>query len=216
VVSALRYPAAVRAGTKFESIMSVMDVFPTLAGAAGIETKNERRLDGRDLWAGIRDGKAVPRRELLFFASETPIRGSISTTAFDDEWKLVQEIHQGLLSAEVTNHLFRIDEDPYETNDLASEHPDEVARLAQQVHHWRSRYPVAGTRSELVPPPGWRAPKDWASYPVPIEALQAEPAPGMPPDHRTKQILDWQHGEAGRLLYDCNPYPWLGGGLCRD
>ena len=77
-------------------------------------------------------------------------------------------------------------------------------------------HPIAGTRSELVPPPGWRAPKDWAGYPIPIEDLQAAPAPGMPPDPRTKQILDWQHGEAGRLLYDCDPYPWLGGGLCRD
>jgi arylsulfatase A-like enzyme len=216
VVSVMRWTGTIEAGSKFESIMSVMDVFPTLAGAAGIETRNERPLDGSNLWPAIRDGKPAPREELLFFASETPIRGTISITAFDDEWKLVQAIRQGLLSAEVTNHLFRIDDDPYEYNDLASQHPDVVARMAQSIHHWRTLYPIGGTRSELVPPPGWRAPKDWAGYPVPIEDLQEEPAMGMPPDHRTKQILDWQHGETGRLLYDCDPYPWLGGGLCRN
>jgi arylsulfatase A-like enzyme len=216
VVSAMRWSGTIEAGSKFESIMSVMDVFPTIAGAAGVETKNERPLDGTNLWPAIHEGRPAPREELLFFASETPIRGSISITAFDDEWKLVQNLKQGQLSAEVTNHLFRIDEDPYEYNDLASQHPDVVARLSQEIHHWRTRYPISGTRSELVPPPGWRAPKDWASYPVPIADLQDEPAPGMAPDHRTKQILDWQHGEAGRLLYDCDPYPWLGGGLCRD
>ncbi|MEN8158649.1 MAG: arylsulfatase [Myxococcota bacterium] len=216
VVSAMRWSGTIEAGSNFESIMSVMDVFPTLAGAAGIETKNTRRLDGKNLWPAIEAGKPASREDLLFFASETPLRGTISITAFDDEWKLVQDLKQGLLSAEVTHHLFRIDEDPYEYNDLATQHPDVVARLAQEIHHWRSRYPIAGTRSELVPPPGWRAPKDWASYPVPIEDLQDGPAPGMAPDHRTKQILDWQHGEVGRLLYDCDPYPWLGGGLCRD
>jgi arylsulfatase A-like enzyme len=216
VVSAMRWPGTIEAGAKFESIMTVMDVFPTLAAAADIETRNERRLDGRNLWPAIQGGKPAPREDLIFFASETPIRGSIAITAFDDEWKLVQDIRQGQLSAEVTNHLFRIADDPYEYNDLASQHPDVVARMAQAIHHWRTRYPIAGTRSELVPPPGWRAPRDWASYPVPIEELQDEPAPGMAPDHRTKQILDWQHGESGRLLYDCDPYPWLGGGLCRD
>jgi hypothetical protein len=28
-------------------------------------------------------------------------------------------------------------------------------------------------------------------------------------------ILDYQHGEAGRLIYDCEPRQILGGGLCK-
>jgi len=28
-------------------------------------------------------------------------------------------------------------------------------------------------------------------------------------------VLDFQHGEAGRLIYDCEPYSILGGGLCK-
>ncbi len=216
VVAALRWPAQLAAGGRYDGILSAMDVFPTLAGAAGVETGNTRPLDGRNLFPALREGRASPREELLFFASETPIRGHFHLTAFDDEWKLVQVVVQGQLSAEVTNHLFRIADDPYEYNDLASQHPEVVAKLARAIHHWRSRYPVSGTRSELVPPPGWRAPRDWASYPIPLAALQDAPAPGMPPDENTKRVLDWQHGESGRLLYDCDPYPWLGGGLCRD
>jgi arylsulfatase A-like enzyme len=166
VVAAMRWPGKIPAGTKLESIMSVMDVFPTLAEAAGVEPRNTRALDGRSLWPAITGETSTPRNEYLYFTSETPIRGSISLTAFDDEWKLVQEVRQGLLSAEVTNYLFRVGEDPYEVNNLAAEHPDVVARMADAIHRWRSLYPVAGTRSELVPPPGWRAPKDWASYPI--------------------------------------------------
>jgi len=49
---------------------------------------------------------------------------------------------------------------------------------------------------------------------VPIDKLQDETARGMAPDH-ARRILDMQHGEAGRLLYDCEPYSSLGGGLCK-
>ncbi|MEE8165812.1 MAG: arylsulfatase, partial [Myxococcota bacterium] len=194
--------------------MSVMDVFPTLAAAAGVEPQSSFDLDGRNLWSAIHEDRHVSLDEYLFFASETPIRGSFSLTAFDDEWKLVQEVRQGLLSADVTNYLFRIADDPNEYNNLAAEHPDVVAQMAEAIHIWRMRYPVAGTRSELVPPPGWRAPLDWTTYPTPLEALQDTPAPGMPPPIAIRP-LDWQHGEAGRLIYNCEPLEILGGGLCK-
>ena len=214
VVSFLRWPGVVEAGSRFDPILSVMDVFPTLAAAAGIEPGNTRDLDGRNAWPAIAGGQELPLDDYLFFASETPIRGSFSLTAFDDEWKLVQEVEQSLLSADVTNHLFRIAEDPNETNNLAAEHPEVVQELAGAIHRWRLLYPVAGTRSELVPPPGWRAPRDWASYPIPIAELLPEPAPGMPPPGALR-ALDWLHGEGGRLIYDCEPWGIVKGGLCR-
>ncbi len=214
VVSLLRWPERLKAGQTMNSTMTVMDVFPTLAEAAGIAPRNQRDFDGRSLWPAIAEGKAMARDELVFFASETPIRGRFNLTAFDDEWKLVQEVEQGLLSATVTNYLFRIKDDPYEYHNLAAKHPDVVARMAKAIHQWRMMYPVTGTRAELVPPPGWRAPLDWADYPVPLDKLQSEAAPGLPPAHAIRP-LDWQHGEAGRLIYDCEPWPWLGGGLCK-
>ena len=38
--------------------------------------------------------------------------------------------------------------------------------------------------------------------------IQVQPPYALP-------VLDYQHGEAGRLIYDCEPYSFLGGGLCR-
>jgi arylsulfatase A-like enzyme len=213
VVATMRWPGKIPAGTKLEDIMSVMDLFPTLTEAAGVKPGNTRKLDGRSLWPAMTEGKPSERDELLFFASEIPIRGAFNLTAFDDEWKLVQEVKQGLLSAEVTNHLFRIAEDPNEYNNLAAEHPDVVTRMAAAIHRWRTLHPVAGVRAELVPPPGWRAPKDWVSYPIPLDELQDAPAPGMPPANSLRP-LDWMHGEAGRLIYDCEPWI-LQGGLCK-
>jgi len=215
VVSVMRWPEKLAAASKMEQIMTAMDVFPSLAAAAEITPGNTQfTLDGKNMWPAIEAGKRVPREDLVFFASETPIRGSFMLTAFNDHWKLVQEIEQGLLSASVTNYLFDIDSDPNERNNLAAEHPKIVNSLAEEIHHWRMLYPVAGTRHELVPPPGWRAPKDWASYPRPIEETQDTPAPGMPPAFALP-ALDWQHGEAGRLIYNCEPYRLLGGGICK-
>jgi arylsulfatase B len=214
VVSVMRWPAKLEPGSSNASIMSAMDVLPTFAAAAGVPLETHFKLNGRNLWPALDAGGTQPREDYLFFASETPIRGHINTTAFNDEWKLVQEIDQGLLAADVTSHLFRISEDPNEHHNLAASHPKVVQQMSDAILRWRSLYPVSGTRSELVPPPGWRAPLDWVDYPVPVEALQAEPAPGMPPDFALP-ILDFQHGEAGRLIYDCEPYSLLGGGLCK-
>lgn len=216
VVSALRWPAKLEAGQKMGQIMTAMDVFPTLAEAAQLTPGNGQfALDGRSMWPAIAQGKTLPRQDLVFFASETPIRGSFMFTAFNDSWKLVQEVEQTLLSASVTNYLFDIDSDPNERNNLAEAHPDVVQEMAEEIHYWRTLYPVSGTRHELVPPPGWRAPKDWASYPRATEETQASPAPGMPPAFALP-ALDWQHGDAGRLIYNCEPYKVLGGGICKD
>lgn len=214
VVSVMRWPEQIEAGGKVSSIMSAMDVFPTLAAAAGIEPGNSFKLDGRNMLPAITEGKMIPRHDYLFFASETPIRGSFNLTAFNDEWKLIQEVRQGLMTAEVTNYLFNLNEDPYEYVNLSENNPRQVAKMASAIQQWRSMYPVAGTRMDLVPPPGWRAPRDWASYPRSDDELQDELAPGMPPPYALK-TLDWQHGEAGRLIYDCEPYKLLGGGLCK-
>jgi len=43
---------------------------------------------------------------------------------------------------------------------------------------------------------------------------QDQSAPGMPPAYAL-QPVDWQHGEAGRLIYNCEAYKFAGGGLCK-
>ncbi|WP_243391678.1 arylsulfatase B [Pseudohalioglobus lutimaris] len=204
-ISLLRWPERISANSKLEQIMSVMDVFPTLAEAAGIEAKNRRPLDGRSMWPAISEGKKQPREDYLYFASEIPVYGHFNLTAFNDEWKLVQEIEQGQLSIEVTNYLFRISEDPNEYDNLADEYPEKVAQLSRQIQQWRALHPINGVRGHISPPPGWRAPLDWASYPIPLSELQGEATTGAPPSETSLRGMDFLHGERGRILYDCPP-----------
>ena len=212
VVSLMRWPDRLAPGKKMSSIMTVMDIMPTLAEAANIPLLSGFPLDGRSLWPAIVNDTPSPRDDYVFFASETPIYGHFNLTIFNDEWKLVQEIDQEQVTTTVTNHLFRISEDPNEHNNLAAVHPAVVADLSARIRAWRALYPINGTRSHLMPPPGWRAPMDWAEYPRPLETLQGHEAPGMPPPGLEK-LLDQQHGERGRLVYDCET-KWYLAGLC--
>jgi arylsulfatase A-like enzyme len=215
VVSVMRWPESIKPAQKLTDIMTVMDVFPTLADAAGIEAQNKRKLDGRSMWPAITEGVKQPREDWVYFVSEIPIYGHFNLTVFNDEWKLVQDVEQDQLSTTVTNYLFRIQDDPNEYNNLASKYPDMVQKLSRLIQERRALHPINGTRAALSPPPGWRAPLNWVDYPIPLEKLQPETARSPAREHseNIERVLDWQHGERGRLIYDCAPKWWLAG-LC--
>lgn len=213
VVSLMRWPQQVKAGSVLEQAMTVMDVFPTLAAAAGVETLNQRTLDGIDMLPALTHDKRVKRTETIHFGSEIPLYGSFSFAAIQDQWKLVQFVEQGPLSTTVIHELYRLDEDPSEYNNLAMEYPERVASLAAEILRWRALYPINGTRARISAPPGWHPPLDWATYPRSRETLQSQPATSMAPNKKSLHLLDYLYGDRGRLIYDCEPtrIPLVGG-----
>lgn len=108
---------------------------------------------------------------------------------------------QKLEQVTIKNMLFDIREDPNEYRDVAAQHPDRVKAMAEQVRVWRSQYIVSGTRANLMPPPGWRAPLDWVNYPTPVAELQDEAAPGMLKG-KSRILMQRSLGDRGRLIYD--------------
>ena len=209
VVSLLRWPAAIKAGSVSEQVMHVFDVFPTLAAAAGVVMQNSKKLDGENLWPSIQSGQPTPRSKPLFFTSEIPIFGNFNFAAIDGNWKLVQEVKQTLVETNTTNWLFNLSEDPNEYDDLSAAQPQRVAALANAILDWRALHPINGVRAKMAPPPGWRAPIDWADYPRSLQSLQKNPAPSMAPTAVIEEILDRQHGRRGRVIYDCDRGPEL-------
>ena len=209
VVSLLRWPAAIKAGSVSEQVMHVFDVFPTLAAAAGVVMQNSKKLDGENLWPSIQSGQPTPRSKPLFFTSEIPIFGNFNFAAIDGNWKLVQEVKQTLVETNTTNWLFNLSEDPNEYDDLSAAQPQRAAALANAILDWRALHPINGVRAKMAPPPGWRAPIDWADYPRSLQSLQKNPAPSMAPTAVIEEILDRQHGRRGRVIYDCDRGPEL-------
>lgn len=113
VPAVIRWPGVLQAGTKTRQVLSVLDLLPTLAAAAGIEPGNTKPLDGENVWPALRDGKVVPRKGVVIGLSDLAV--------LDGPWKLHQT------GGEYT--LYDLEKDPTEKQDLAAKHPDVVEML---------------------------------------------------------------------------------------
>lgn len=174
VPAVIRWPGVLPQGGEIGQVMSALDILPTFAAASRVPLTNITELDGQNMWPALSQGQSVPRQKPLFFISEIPVPGLISTAVIDGPWKLVQQIREGQTQTSVRSFLYRIDEDPYEERDLSGRHPEQVSRLAEALRRWRAQHPLAGTRGTLVPHPGWVPPKDWATAVQPEAQLQED------------------------------------------
>lgn len=197
----MRWPAQIEAGTRSEDVVSVMDVFPSFANAAGIEMGAEKPLDGQDRWGELMNSGEDPRTGDLYFASNSPILDKYHVSVLEKRWKLVQIIDHKSASTEVENFLFDITVDAEEKNNLAEANPKIVARMADKIRKWRALHPINGVKVALAPHPGWRAPKDYAVSVIPAEALQEDYLNSYTSGMRGK-ILQKRHGDKGRLAYE--------------
>lgn len=187
VGAAIRWPDGLEGGRTVDQMMTVMDMLPTLASAAGVPIRSSVPLDGIDLWPVIQRDQRVLREKPVGFASEIPLPGVIHLALFDGRFKLVQVLEERQTETRLTNFLFDIEADPYEQADLAGRHPAVLQRMQRLLSEWRRQHPMAGTRSTLVAPPGWLAPKDWALAVVPSSLLQPSWTNELP---FSKAILD--------------------------
>lgn len=183
----IRWPEGLEGGRTVDEMITVMDLLPTLASAARVPIRSSVRLDGIDMWPVIHRDQRVPREKPVGFVSEIPLPGVIHLALFDGRFKLVQVLEERQTEMRLTNFLFDIEADPNEQTDLAGRHPAVLQRMQRLLSEWRRQHPMAGTRSTLVAPPGWLAPKDWALAVVPSSLLQSSWKNELP---FSKAILD--------------------------
>lgn len=162
VVAALRWPGVIRAGTISEQVMTSLDVFPTLASAAGVAVAARRPLDGVDLWKVLRSGGVAPRTDDIIYATESFLGRQFYFSVLRGNMKLVQRVDQTFERLSVVNELYDVFADPGEADDLAANHPELVNALVAALADRRRQHPYAGSHTRIVPHPGWRAPLDWA------------------------------------------------------
>ena len=150
VPTVMRWPGKIKAGAVSQQVMTMMDYFPTLAAAAGVAPGKHQPFDGRNLWPAIMADKVEPRED-IFFSVEAGAKQSYAV--HHQEWKLVVDGEKRL--------LFRIAEDPNETNDLAQKEPKLVADLAARIDKWKQLHPANGVRATENAPAGFKTPKQW-------------------------------------------------------
>lgn len=203
VPAVMRWPTKLRGGRKIPQVISVMDIFPTLAAVTKVKPQNTKPMDGKNVWSAITSDNATDRDDDLCFISEIPIKDLTYTGVMRRDWKLVQIVDQLQTTTTVNTFLFNIKDDPYEENNLAEEQAEIVQDLAARIKEYRSMHPIAGARTHLVPHPGWRAPYDWAkamkAYKGIINEAREDYWAGK--DRYERDVVDQWYGERGRLLY---------------
>jgi arylsulfatase A-like enzyme len=129
-------------------LVSSIDLFPTILSAAGAAIPEN--LPGLDLLPAVRGGQRL-ERDTIFgegFAHDVadldrPEESLLYRWAIEGRWKLLLT-YDGVLGRYASSHprterrpqLFDLIADPHETTNLASRHPDVVARLAEEIDRW--------------------------------------------------------------------------------
>ena len=122
----MRWPAELKAGTRYEAAVSSLDVFATALGVAGAALPPDRGFDSVDLIPYLTGAKAGAPHAALFWRAQ---RGQWAARSGAEGWKLVRQ-------AGKPDELYRLDVDPGETNDLATKEPARVAALSAEIAAW--------------------------------------------------------------------------------
>lgn len=122
-----------RAGTMNTEAADIVDITPTLLDLANVTPDiGKEPVDGVSI-AGILEGRKIQRGAPLFF-EHYGARGLL-----DGRWKLVSLAPEGPEQTRKTYRpwrLYDIASDPTEMHDVATVHPEIVARLAREWTDW--------------------------------------------------------------------------------
>jgi arylsulfatase A-like enzyme len=129
----VRWPGRVRAGLRLDAPIGVVDLFPTLAGLAGIGAV--RGPDGTDRSAWL-TGKAEPTGEEAVFLLLDQGRGTTP-----GPWRGVRTARYNYARLRDRPFvLFDLQQDPYEMSNLVAERPELVKKFDEMTLAMMKKY----------------------------------------------------------------------------
>jgi uncharacterized sulfatase len=134
----VRWPGVVEPEMDRETVVSSVDLAPTVLDAAGLEPSEE--MPG----VSLLDEEAVEAREAIFgeifyhdiVSLDDPVESLKYRWCIEGRWKLILPYAENLPDEKV--QLYDLKEDPHEQNNLASAKPDVVKRLRKRIEGWWS------------------------------------------------------------------------------
>ena len=134
----VRWPAQLKAGLKVDEISSHLDLAPTLLELCDVPKPRRVKFDGRSLMP-LLHGQAVdwPDRTLVaqWHRGDVPERYR-SFAIRSQDWKLVQPLGRESWNSQTEFQLFDMANDPFETRNVAAQHPERVAELKTAYDRW--------------------------------------------------------------------------------
>ncbi len=123
VAAICRWPGHISPGSLSQQPLWTPDLMTACARLSGGKLPADRKLDGRDPLPVLTAGQASPHRSLYFrFRSQAALRMG--------DWKIVRE------QPEQRWQLYNLRQDSSESNDLAAERPEQLAKLEAEFAKW--------------------------------------------------------------------------------
>lgn len=141
-------------GTVQTQMATIMDIYPTVLSAAGIDLPAHHVLDGGDLKKMLAGKHDWRHRDdfLMHFPHEH--RGSYFTVYRKQDWKLIYYYHPEKGGVPECK-LYNLKDDPYEKQDVAAAHPKEVKRMfrlmVKRLKTEGALYPVTKDMKPIYP-----------------------------------------------------------------
>lgn len=142
------WPGVIQPGDRQEQLCSSIDIFPTALAAAGVPVSEA--VPGLNLLPALKSGEPTSRQTVFgetfahdVAAIDDPEASLLYRWVIDGKWKLLLTYDgaQGRHGhfhprTELLPQLYDLLADPHENKNLASEHPELVARLAASLQGW--------------------------------------------------------------------------------
>ena len=142
-----RWPGKIKTGERSE-VVSSLDIVPTVLAAAN--TPIPADLPGLNILPELESGKAIDRERIFgeSFAHDiadikTPEKSLLFRWCIEGDWKLLLT-YDGEVNRYKSTHprdekrpqLFNLKADPWESENLAKEHPEIVNKLSTAISDW--------------------------------------------------------------------------------
>jgi arylsulfatase A-like enzyme len=124
----VRYPNVTKPGSESDEPICSIDLFPTIATSAGVTVSHP--IDGIDIRPAL-EGHELDREALFWHYPHYSNQGGFPGGAIrEGDFKLIERYEDGRV------HLYNLQDDIGETNDLAAEMPERVAKMRTRLHDW--------------------------------------------------------------------------------
>ena len=145
-----RWPKRIPAGALSQEVASTLDLLPTLLNLGGLPLPVDRPIDGKDI-ASLLRGTSSPHpsdRPFFYYLNDWIYRNEELCALRQGKWKLhiarygKVDLASGERRSKIlpldSPELYNLDEDPSETVNVTTKHPDVVESLRRQCESFKS------------------------------------------------------------------------------
>ena len=147
----IRCPGVAAAASTCDHPVISTDFYPTILDIAGLDARPEQHADGVSLMPLLRQSGALDRDTLYWHYPHYSNQGGFPGGAIRvGDYKLIERFEDGRV------HLFNLQDDIGERQDLATTMPEKVAQMRSELHAWYATVDAKFLQPKDNGPQPWR------------------------------------------------------------